>query len=66
MTIVLHMEKLLTYSFLQALLCGIFIMCPEDPLKFLEEKIREIMEKGLDGILWYVSNILHMLFSSKD
>ncbi|XP_074920675.1 F-box and leucine-rich repeat protein 13 isoform X2 [Chelonoidis abingdonii] len=27
-------------------------MCPEDPLKFLEEKIREIMEKGLDGILW--------------
>ncbi|KYO38663.1 F-box/LRR-repeat protein 13 [Alligator mississippiensis] len=24
----------------------------EDPLKFLEEKIREIMEKGLDGILW--------------
>ncbi|XP_006266653.2 F-box and leucine-rich repeat protein 13 [Alligator mississippiensis] len=36
----------------EALLCGIFIMCPEDPLKFLEEKIREIMEKGLDGILW--------------
>ncbi|XP_067420619.1 F-box and leucine-rich repeat protein 13 [Emydura macquarii macquarii] len=36
----------------EALLCGVFIMCPEDPLKFLEEKIREIMEKGLDGILW--------------
>ncbi|XP_050781491.1 dynein regulatory complex subunit 6 isoform X4 [Gopherus flavomarginatus] len=36
----------------ETLLCGVFIMCPEDPLKFLEEKIREIMEKGLDGILW--------------
>uniref|UniRef100_A0A8C3HNK5 F-box and leucine rich repeat protein 13 n=1 Tax=Chrysemys picta bellii TaxID=8478 RepID=A0A8C3HNK5_CHRPI len=36
----------------ETLLCGIFIMCPEDPLKFLEEKIREMMEKGLDGILW--------------
>ncbi|XP_039373609.1 dynein regulatory complex subunit 6 isoform X5 [Mauremys reevesii] len=36
----------------ETLLCGVFIMCPEDPLKFLEEKIREIMENGLDGILW--------------
>ncbi|XP_030411432.1 dynein regulatory complex subunit 6 isoform X2 [Gopherus evgoodei] len=36
----------------ETLLCGVFIMCPEDPLKFLEEKIREIMEKGLDSILW--------------
>nr|XP_014436318.1 dynein regulatory complex subunit 6 isoform X5 [Pelodiscus sinensis] len=36
----------------ETLLCGVFIMCPEDPLKFLEEKIREIMVKGLDGILW--------------
>ncbi|XP_074980603.1 F-box and leucine-rich repeat protein 13 isoform X9 [Caretta caretta] len=36
----------------ETLLCGVFIVCPEDPLKFLEEKIREIMEKELDGILW--------------
>ncbi|XP_020645684.3 F-box and leucine-rich repeat protein 13 isoform X2 [Pogona vitticeps] len=27
-------------------------MCPDDPLMFLEEKIKEIMEKGLYSILW--------------
>ncbi|XP_053114455.1 dynein regulatory complex subunit 6 isoform X3 [Hemicordylus capensis] len=27
-------------------------MCPDDPLTFLEEKLKEIMEKGLHSILW--------------
>ncbi|XP_078250456.1 F-box and leucine-rich repeat protein 13 isoform X1 [Pogona vitticeps] len=36
----------------EALLCGLLIMCPDDPLMFLEEKIKEIMEKGLYSILW--------------
>ncbi|NXK50702.1 DRC6 protein, partial [Chauna torquata] len=38
----------------QALLCGVIVMRPEDPLTFLEEKLREIMEKGVDAVLWYV------------
>lgn len=29
-------------------------MRPEDPLRFLEEKLREMMEKGIDAVLWYV------------
>ncbi|XP_062991086.1 F-box and leucine-rich repeat protein 13 [Elgaria multicarinata webbii] len=36
----------------EALLCGLLIMRPDDPLRFLEEKIKEIMEKGLYSILW--------------
>ncbi|XP_054843773.1 LOW QUALITY PROTEIN: dynein regulatory complex subunit 6 [Eublepharis macularius] len=36
----------------EALLSGLLIMCPNDPLKFLEEKIKEIMENGLPSILW--------------
>ncbi|KAM6287700.1 F-box and leucine-rich repeat protein 13 [Spheniscus humboldti] len=38
----------------EVLLCGVIVMHPEDPLTFLEEKLREIMEKGLDGVLWYM------------
>lgn len=38
------------------LLCGVIVMRPEDPLKFLEEKLREMMEKGLDAVLWYILN----------
>lgn len=41
----------------QALLCGVIVMCPEDPLIFLEEKLREIMEKGIDAVLWYVLKV---------
>ncbi|XP_032852197.2 dynein regulatory complex subunit 6 isoform X3 [Tyto alba] len=37
----------------EVLLCGVIVMRPEDPLTFLEEKLREIMEKGLDAVLWY-------------
>ncbi|XP_066489631.1 F-box and leucine-rich repeat protein 13 [Tiliqua scincoides] len=36
----------------EALLGGLLVMCPDDPLKFLEEKIKEIMEKGLHSVLW--------------
>ncbi|XP_057273830.1 dynein regulatory complex subunit 6 [Pezoporus wallicus] len=36
----------------EVLLCAVIGMRPEDPLKFLEEKLREIMEKGLDTVLW--------------
>lgn len=39
---------------LQALLCGLLAMRPDDPLRFLEEKLKEVMEKGLYSILWYV------------
>ncbi|OPJ77782.1 hypothetical protein AV530_000087 [Patagioenas fasciata monilis] len=39
----------------EVLLCGIIAMRPEDPLTFLEEKLREIMEKGLDAVLWCMS-----------
>uniref|UniRef100_A0A663LS53 F-box and leucine rich repeat protein 13 n=1 Tax=Athene cunicularia TaxID=194338 RepID=A0A663LS53_ATHCN len=42
--------------FLQVLLCGVIVMRPEDPLTFLEEKLRGIMEKGLDAVLWYILN----------
>ncbi|GAB0175716.1 dynein regulatory complex subunit 6 [Grus japonensis] len=38
----------------EMLLCGVIVMRPEDPLTFLEEKLREIMEKGLDAVLWYM------------
>ncbi|XP_062437641.1 F-box and leucine-rich repeat protein 13 isoform X3 [Rhea pennata] len=38
----------------EALLCGVIVMRPEDPLIFLEEKLKEIMEKGLDAGLWYM------------
>ncbi|NXJ03224.1 DRC6 protein, partial [Odontophorus gujanensis] len=38
----------------QALLSGVIVMRPEDPLTFLEEKLREIMEKGIDAVLWYM------------
>ncbi|KAM6146287.1 LOW QUALITY PROTEIN: F-box and leucine-rich repeat protein 13 [Phoenicopterus ruber ruber] len=38
----------------EVLLCGVIVMRPEDPLTFLEEKLREIMEKGLDAVLWYM------------
>lgn len=41
----------------QALLCGVIVMRPEDPLRFLEEKLREMMEKGIDAVLWYVLSV---------
>ncbi|NXP75009.1 DRC6 protein, partial [Ramphastos sulfuratus] len=40
--------------FWQVLLSGVIVMRPEDPLTFLEEKLREIMEKGLDAVVWYM------------
>ncbi|XP_034982676.1 F-box and leucine-rich repeat protein 13 isoform X1 [Zootoca vivipara] len=36
----------------EALLCGLLAMRPDDPLGFLEEKLKEVMEKGLYSILW--------------
>ncbi|XP_068132322.1 F-box and leucine-rich repeat protein 13 isoform X2 [Hyperolius riggenbachi] len=36
----------------EALLCGLCIMCPENPLQFLAERIKEIMEKGHQALLW--------------
>ncbi|KAM4037567.1 F-box and leucine-rich repeat protein 13 isoform 1-T1 [Anomaloglossus baeobatrachus] len=36
----------------EALLCGLCAMCPENPLQFLEEKIKEMLEKGLHSLLW--------------
>ncbi|XP_066448080.1 F-box and leucine-rich repeat protein 13 isoform X2 [Eleutherodactylus coqui] len=36
----------------QALLCGLLAMCPENPLQFLEEKIKEMLEMGHHSFLW--------------
>lgn len=50
------MQGINLQGFLQVLLCDVFIAHPEDPLIFLEEKLREIMAKGLDFFLWYILN----------
>ncbi|XP_037692401.1 dynein regulatory complex subunit 6 [Choloepus didactylus] len=36
----------------EALLCGLLVTCPEDPLGYLEEKLKVIMETGLESLLW--------------
>ncbi|XP_023580075.1 F-box/LRR-repeat protein 13 isoform X2 [Octodon degus] len=36
----------------EALLCGLIITRPEDPLKYLEEMIMVIIENGLESLLW--------------
>uniref|UniRef100_A0A452DRV1 F-box and leucine-rich repeat protein 13 n=1 Tax=Capra hircus TaxID=9925 RepID=A0A452DRV1_CAPHI len=36
----------------EALLCGLLVTCPEDPLRYLEEMIIGIMENGLETLLW--------------
>ncbi|KAM9313239.1 F-box and leucine-rich repeat protein 13 [Gastrophryne carolinensis] len=42
----------------EALICGLCIMCPENPLLFLEMKIKEMIEKG-HPVLWdaYIDEI---------
>ncbi|XP_026582484.1 dynein regulatory complex subunit 6 [Pseudonaja textilis] len=47
-----YFQKYAIPDIYEALLGGLLIMCPEDPLRFLEEKIKEMMEKGLYGIIW--------------
>ncbi|XP_054093816.1 F-box and leucine-rich repeat protein 13 isoform X13 [Callithrix jacchus] len=36
----------------EALLCGILVTCPEDPLRFLEGMIMVIIKSGLQNLLW--------------
>ncbi|XP_075713437.1 F-box and leucine-rich repeat protein 13 isoform X2 [Rhinoderma darwinii] len=36
----------------EALLCGLCAMCPENPLQFLEEKIKEMLENGHHSLIW--------------
>ncbi|XP_032762967.1 dynein regulatory complex subunit 6 isoform X2 [Rattus rattus] len=36
----------------EALLCGLLVTCPEDPLKYLESMILAIIENGLENLLW--------------
>ncbi|XP_077603081.1 F-box and leucine-rich repeat protein 13 isoform X3 [Crocuta crocuta] len=36
----------------EALLCGLLVTCPEDPLKYLQKMIITIMENGLESLLW--------------
>ncbi|XP_043944447.1 dynein regulatory complex subunit 6 [Protopterus annectens] len=36
----------------EALLSGLLILCPEDPLRFLEEKITELRIKGIYSLEW--------------
>ncbi|XP_071590100.1 F-box and leucine-rich repeat protein 13 isoform X2 [Heliangelus exortis] len=36
----------------EMLLCGVIAMRPEDPLRFIEEKLKEILEKKIDPVSW--------------
>ncbi|XP_017708982.1 PREDICTED: F-box/LRR-repeat protein 13 isoform X5 [Rhinopithecus bieti] len=36
----------------EALLCGILVTCPEDPLRYLEGMIMVIIKSGLQNLLW--------------
>ncbi|XP_006140845.2 dynein regulatory complex subunit 6 [Tupaia chinensis] len=36
----------------EALLCGILVTCPEDPLRYLEKMLILIIENGLESLLW--------------
>ncbi|XP_004702844.1 dynein regulatory complex subunit 6 [Echinops telfairi] len=36
----------------EALLCGLLVSCPEDPLDYLEVMIKHIMESGLERLFW--------------
>ncbi|XP_063304225.1 F-box and leucine-rich repeat protein 13 [Pelobates fuscus] len=38
----------------EALLCSLCVMCPENPLTFLEEKIKQMIEKGSSDLMWDV------------
>ncbi|KAM6320934.1 F-box and leucine-rich repeat protein 13 [Aegotheles albertisi] len=44
----------------EVLLCGLILTRPEDPLKYLEEKLREIIEKGIDAALRHVGTDLSL------
>ncbi|XP_040591137.1 dynein regulatory complex subunit 6 isoform X3 [Mesocricetus auratus] len=36
----------------EALLCGLLVTCPEDPLRYLEKMIIIIIQNGLENLLW--------------
>ncbi|XP_027782093.1 F-box and leucine-rich repeat protein 13 [Marmota flaviventris] len=36
----------------EALLCGLLVTCPEDPLRYLERMIMAIIENGLESLHW--------------
>ncbi|XP_051030769.1 dynein regulatory complex subunit 6 [Phodopus roborovskii] len=36
----------------EALLCGLLVTCPEDPLRYLEQMITIIIQNGLENLLW--------------
>ncbi|CAO2617086.1 Dynein regulatory complex subunit 6 [Lemmus lemmus] len=36
----------------EALLCGLLVTCPEDPLRYLEQMIKLIIKNGLENLLW--------------
>ncbi|XP_031235944.1 dynein regulatory complex subunit 6 [Mastomys coucha] len=36
----------------EALLCGLLVTCPKDPLKYLERMLRSIIKRGLENLLW--------------
>lgn len=40
-------------------------MCPENPLQFLEEKIKEMLEKGHHSLLWYYCNVINNTTSKR-
>nr|XP_048289474.1 dynein regulatory complex subunit 6 isoform X1 [Myodes glareolus] len=36
----------------EALLCGLLVTCPDDPLRYLEQMIKIIIKNGLENLLW--------------
>ncbi|XP_048356504.1 dynein regulatory complex subunit 6 isoform X2 [Sphaerodactylus townsendi] len=48
----IYFQKYSIPDIYEALLSGLLLMCPDDPLRFLEEKIKEMMGNGLTGVLW--------------
>ena len=40
---------------LQALLTGLAVMCPDDPLQFILDKLRCLKENGMEELNWYCS-----------
>lgn len=45
-------DSMALFSSQQALLCGLLVTCPDDPLRYLEQMIKIIIKNGLENLLW--------------
>ena len=48
----------------QALLTGLAVMCPDDPYQFIIDKLKFLLENGLDKLEWYIYFLFSILFFS--